>query len=93
MRKGELLYCWVSRGFNVLVPKLRNAVADAVQCDVFGLDGALEFVCSGAVYFGGDARRGEFASKVVPLLERHYGIAAREIDSAEFWRLNPSPGE
>lgn len=106
--KKELLYCWVSSRFRVLVPKRRGTgflkvpyghhpdkvldrIAIAAGCDVIGLDGALEFECSGAVYHGSNAVRAEFAGIVVPRLEAHYGLTAREIPEHEYWRLTPIP--
>lgn len=68
-----------------------DAIATAARCDVFGLDGALEFECKGAVFHGGKAVRGEFTATVVPRLEAHYGLTAREVSESEFWRLNPVP--
>lgn len=58
-------------------------------CDIYGLDGALDFQCPGSVYHGGNSARIEFASIVMPELERHYGCTSREIRPAEFFALNP----
>lgn len=102
----RILWCWVSNGFQVLVPKRRgsgflrvpyghhhdaalDAIGALVRVDVFGLDGALFFECAGSVFHGGPAVREAFAAKVVPALERHYGLSALEISEAEFWRLHP----
>lgn len=56
---------------------------------MFGLDGALFFECSGSVFHGTPAVREAFAAKVVPALERHYGLRAQEISESEFWQLHP----
>jgi hypothetical protein len=104
-----LLYCWVSSGFSVLVPKRRGtgylkvpyghhnidgltAAANAVECDVVGLDGELAFegrevhalFCTST----GDGRT-TFVAKLMPLLERHYQMDSREVDAGTFWRLHP----
>lgn len=68
------------------IKKGLDAAADAGNCDVYGLDGVLEFN-----WFTFDAgKRAAFVSAVVPLLEAHYGWPAREIDQYEFWRLRPT---
>lgn len=64
-------------------------IADAVQCDVFGLDGSLEFQCSGAIYHGPKQLRDQFCASVVPHLVQHYGITAREVTPGEFWASHP----
>lgn len=104
----ELLYCWVARDFNVLVPKRRGSgflkvpyghhvdqsldvIADAGRCEVTGLDGALAFECGGEIFNGGDEVRSDFAAIIIPRLESHYGLTAREIDAPDFWRLVPVP--
>jgi hypothetical protein len=66
-----------------------DAVATAIGCDVFGLDGALEIQCGGAVYHGGAEARRAFAEAAIPLLQRHYAMAAREINTVEYWLLHP----
>lgn len=66
-----------------------DRIGDKVQCDVTGLDGALEFCCSGLIYHGGKTARKQFSDVVVPALASHYGISAREITTQEFWRLHP----
>lgn len=66
-----------------------DAIGALVGVDVFGLDGALFFECSGSVFHGAPAVREAFAAKVVPALERHYGLGALEISQDEFWRLHP----
>lgn len=69
-----------------------NAIASVANCDVFGLDGSLEFSCTGAIYHGPQQMRDQFSAAVVPLLEKHYGMTAREITSHEFWSLHPLAG-
>lgn len=71
-----------------------DAVATSAGVDVTGLDGALCFECGGSVFHGAEDIRRAFVSQVVPPLELHYGMASREIDASEFWRLHPhsSPG-
>lgn len=66
-----------------------DAIADLVHVDVIGLDGSLHFECKGAVFHGPQELRDAFAGKVVPALERHYGLCAKEIDEVEFWQLHP----
>ena len=66
-----------------------DRIAALVHVDVVGLDGALYFECGGSVYHGSEAVREAFAAKVVPALEQHYGVSAREIGPGEFWRLHP----
>lgn len=70
-----------------------DQIAARVRVDVTGLDGALCFECGGAVFHGGDAARAAFASKIMPALEAHYGMASREIPEGEFWRLHPLGGK
>ena len=66
-----------------------DAVATSAGVDVTGIDGALCFECGGGVFHGSDEIRSAFAAKVVPPLELHYGMASREVDASEFWRLHP----
>lgn len=66
-----------------------DAIGALVGVDVFGLDGALFFECSGSVFHGAPVVREAFAGKVVPALERHYGWSALEISVSDFWRLHP----
>ena len=70
-----------------------DQIAARARVDVTGLDGALCFECGGAVFHGGDAERAAFASKIMPALEAHYGMASREIPEGEFWRLHPLGGK
>ncbi|MDR9839672.1 MULTISPECIES: hypothetical protein [Herbaspirillum] len=101
----ELLCCWVAGQFCVLVPKRRGSgflrvpyghhfdeglddIASTVSCDVFGLDGMLEFECGGSTYHDQVARE-RFFKQVVPRLETHYGVLAREVSQSEFWRYHP----
>jgi len=65
-------------------------VANLLRVDVTGLDGALCFECGGAVFHGGEVARTAFASKIVPALEAHYGMASREIEPSEFWAAHPT---
>lgn len=67
-------------------------IADDAGVDVTGLDGALAFECSSSIFYGSAAGKNEFASKVMPPLERRYGCASREIRAAEFWEKNPLTG-
>lgn len=69
--------------------KSLNAIGDLVACDIFGLDGHLEFQCSGAIFHGPAKGRADFADRVVAALEKYYGMTAREITEPEFWRLHP----
>lgn len=102
----ELLYCWVSQQFSVLVPKKRGEVylrvpyghhhineltniANKMQCDICGLDGALDFNVSRPIYFGIQDDRDAFAEKLMHLLEKYYGLPSREVDAPEFWRAHP----
>lgn len=64
-------------------------ISEAAGCDIFGLDGSLDFQVDGAIYHGGHEARAEFASRVLPALEAHYGVSAREISRGDFYRLNP----
>lgn len=66
-----------------------TAIADKMRCDVWGLDGALDFRVSSALFYGKENERREFAGKLMPMLEHYYGLPSREIGGAEFWRLNP----
>jgi hypothetical protein len=66
-----------------------TAIANSAQCDVFGLDGSLEFQCSGAIFHGPESMRDQFSATVVPQLERHYGMTSREVSVSEFWALHP----
>ena len=64
-----------------------DRIAAVARCDVFGLDGALDFEVPGAIYHGGKTERDAFVAKIVPLLEAHYGVPAREISSEEQFDL------
>ena len=64
-------------------------VATAAGCDLFGLDGALQFDCGGAIFHGGNDARQAFESRVVHRLEAHYGFEARAISPGAFWVLHP----
>lgn len=69
-----------------------DILSEAAGCELFGLDGALEFQCGGKIFHGGSEVRNAFVATVLPLLEKHYGVPAREIDVREFWRLHPVSG-
>lgn len=64
-------------------------IANDAGVDVTGLDGSLAFECSRSIFYGPAAGRIEFASKVIPSLEKHYGWTSREIEVSEFWEKNP----
>ena len=66
-----------------------SKIADLAQCDIFGLDGHLEFQTPPKLFHGGDAARQAFADKALQALSNHYGVPARLVGSAEFWRLHP----
>lgn len=66
-----------------------DAIGELVGVDVLGLDGALLFECGGAVFNAAPSVRDAFAAKVVPALERHYGLSAREVSPGEFWQFHP----
>lgn len=68
-----------------------ESISSAVACDVFGLDGMLEFDCGGSIYHD-EVKRLKFSSVVVPLLQSHYGFSAREVSASEFWKFHPTPG-
>jgi hypothetical protein len=101
----ELIGCWHSTRFSVLVPRKRgkgfrrvplghhhdpklDAVEEAANCNLFGLDGALEFECGGSIATYAD-RRAEFLRRVQPALEATYGVALRLVEQAEYWALHP----
>lgn len=64
-----------------------SEVERAARCNLFGLDGALEFECPGSVYFGGEQARAPFRDTVMPMLEHHYQLRSREIGSNELWAI------
>lgn len=64
-------------------------IAFGSHCDVFGLDGALEFQVGGKRFHGEQSGRDEFVAEVMPKLERYYGMASREVTQAEYWELHP----
>lgn len=67
-----------------------DEIADKAGCDIWGLDGALDFQVSDALYHGPESDRVKFIGVIAPLLERYYGFPSREIVAAEFWQLNPA---
>lgn len=69
-----------------------DRIAELVRVDVVGLDGSLHFECEGSIYHGSDAVRKAWAAKVVPALEKYYGVSSRQIDEGEFWLLHPLEG-
>ena len=69
--------------------RVLTKIANDAGVDVFGLDGALEFQCPGAIYHGEAAARKAFVEEVIPPLERYYGWPSREIKPAEFWAKHP----
>jgi len=66
-----------------------NAVGDAVGLDITGLDGALMLECGGKVYHGGKEIRKSFEGRVISMLEKHYGLRAREVTEKEYWAKHP----
>lgn len=64
-----------------------DRIAEVAGCDVWGLDGALDFEVPGSLYHGGKEARDAFVARIVPLLEVHYGVTAREISSDEQFNL------
>ncbi len=100
----EILYCWVTNGLSVLIPKKRGEgflrspyghhydsalghIAYAAGVDVVGLDGSLDFDFR-AAYVNHEQRAAAIA-KVIPALEKHYGMTSREVDADEFWEKHP----
>ncbi len=63
-----------------------SRIAERAACDIYGLDGALEFQCGGAIFYGSDRCRKEFEMRVIPLLERHYGMRSKAVSQPEYWR-------
>lgn len=66
-----------------------TAIANNAGVDVNGLDGALCFECSAAIFHGSEAVKDAFVEKVIPPLEKYYGMPSRKIESNEFWEKNP----
>lgn len=66
-----------------------SRVESMAGCDLWGLDGSLDFQVSGAILHGGRDGQLAFSSKVMPLLELYYGVPSREIGVSDFWRLHP----
>lgn len=62
-------------------------------CDLWGLDGSLDFQVSGAIFHGGRDGQLAFSGKVMPLLEQYYGVSSREVGPSDFWRLHPMKQE
>jgi hypothetical protein len=60
-----------------------SRIAAAAGCDVFGLDGSLDFVWGGVDCASEDVREA-LASKVIPCLELHYGLSARLVTPGEY---------
>lgn len=104
MRTKTLLYCWVTSGLSILVPKKRgegylacpyghhyNAalshIASKAGVDVVGLDGSLDFDFRAAYVY--HEQRAAAIAKVIPELEKHYGMNSREVDASEFWEKHP----
>ncbi len=72
-----------------------DAVEQIAQCDIFGLDGHLEFefghnvrhlALSNAEHA---ARMKDFETKVIAALEKHYGTPSRAVGADEFWAAHP----
>lgn len=66
-----------------------SRVESMAGCDLWGLDGSLDFQVSGAILYGGRVGQLAFSSKVMPMLEQYYGFPSKEIEPAEYWRLHP----
>lgn len=60
----------------------------AAGCDIYGLDGSLDFMCGGEIASAA-SRRAEFETRVRPLLERRYSARLEIVGAATFWRLHP----
>ena len=65
------------------------AVAEVAGCDLYGLDGSLDFQVSMEVYHSHNGKREAFAKKVLPALEAHYGWPTREVTSVVFYANHP----
>lgn len=64
-------------------------IADAAKCDIFGLDGHLDFECGTGVTVYQENRE-QFLSRVRPVLERIYKCPLREAGTRdEFFYLHP----
>lgn len=102
----ELLYNWSSEALDVLVPKKRgegflmvpyghhhdrglSSIEDEARCLLTGLDGYLNFY-TGLEITCYPEKRAEFASRIMPLLEKHYNCSSREIEKDEFWEKCPA---
>ncbi len=68
---------------------VKSQIAHKCGCDIFGLDGALDFQVGRAMFYGPENRRIVFEGSVMPMLEAYYGMPSRRIDEYEFWLLNP----
>lgn len=64
-------------------------IANSVNSDVCGLDGCLEFACSGSIYHGSTEDRLKYSRKIIPQLESYYGCQATEVNQAEYWMNHP----
>jgi hypothetical protein len=66
-----------------------EAITVAANCDVFGLDGHLEFECGTDITTYQETRE-KFLSKISPVLERIYECKLREAKNRdEFYCLHP----
>ena len=100
---AELIYCWVSQCFSVLVPKKRGGGFLKVpyghhhNAELTGIAnkiGVDVFGLDGSLDFEvnrsiyyGD--RNKFSSVLMPMLESYYGLPSREVNVNDFWRLHP----
>ncbi len=66
-----------------------NAIAGLAGCDIFGLDGSLDFQVGAHIYHGGPGARAEFVGRVMPALEKLYEASSYEINLSQFWDLHP----
>lgn len=60
----------------------------AAGCDIYGLDGALDFQC-GTVVAVYEAERVKFEGKIRSALESAYGLPLRIVEPRIYWQLHP----
>lgn len=68
-------------------------IGNVARCDVTGLDGSLMFRCGKGIradFHLDEATKKSFADIVIPRLEKHYDIQAKEVDLQEYWQNHPS---
>ena len=66
-----------------------DAIAALANCDLYGLDGALNFDCGWDICHGQKGTQDAFIERIRKPLEAHYKMQSQLIDANTFWELHP----